>query len=155
MGTDTPLAVLSSAHGWFDYFQQLFAQVTNPPLDAIREELVTSLSKVIGPEATCSTPDPSPATCSRCRTRSSTTTSWPKIQHIEEADPHFKARTVRCLFPASPAADGSARALERIRSEVSEAIAEGANVIICRTGSPRGPGPDPDRCWPPRRCTTT
>src|SRR6185312_7253263 len=51
MGTDTPLAVLSDRpRVLFDYFQQLFAQVTNPPLDAIREELVTSLSATIGPE---------------------------------------------------------------------------------------------------------
>ena len=51
MGTDTPVAVLSARPRLlFDYFQQLFAQVTNPPLDAIREEIVTSLASHIGPE---------------------------------------------------------------------------------------------------------
>ena len=51
MGTDTPLAVLSDrAQPLFNYFKQLFAQVTNPPLDAIREELVTSMSTALGPE---------------------------------------------------------------------------------------------------------
>src|SRR5258705_6288895 len=62
MGTDTPIAVLSDRPRLlFDYFAQLFAQVTNPPLDAIREELVTSLSSSIGPESNLL--DPSPASC--------------------------------------------------------------------------------------------
>ena len=62
MGTDTPIAVLSDRPRLlFDYFAQLFAQVTNPPLDAIREELVTSLSSSLGPEANLL--DPSPASC--------------------------------------------------------------------------------------------
>ncbi|MBV9953204.1 MAG: glutamate synthase subunit alpha, partial [Acidimicrobiia bacterium] len=62
MGTDTPIAVLSARPRLlFDYFQQLFAQVTNPPLDAIREELVTSLGGTIGPEGNLL--DPAPASC--------------------------------------------------------------------------------------------
>ncbi len=62
MGTDTPIAVLSDrSRLLFDYFAQLFAQVTNPPLDAIREELVTSLNGTIGPEANLL--DPTPASC--------------------------------------------------------------------------------------------
>src|SRR5213080_3981745 len=62
MGTDTPVAVLSDRPRLlFDYFAQLFAQVTNPPLDAIREELVTSLNGTIGPEANLL--DPTPASC--------------------------------------------------------------------------------------------
>src|SRR5204862_1324597 len=62
MGTDTPIAVLSSRPRMlFDYFQQLFAQVTNPPLDAIREELVTSLSCTIGAEGNLL--EPSPESC--------------------------------------------------------------------------------------------
>ena len=64
MGTDTPLAALSDKPRLlFDYFSQLFAQVTNPPLDAIREELVTSLYNTIGPE--CNLLDPGPASCRR------------------------------------------------------------------------------------------
>ena len=62
MGTDTPIAVLSERPRLlFDYFSQLFAQVTNPPLDAIREELVTALGSTIGPEGNLL--DPSPASC--------------------------------------------------------------------------------------------
>ena len=57
MGSDTPIAVLSDRPRLlYDYFTQLFAQVTNPPLDAIREELVTSLAATVGPSGTCSTP---------------------------------------------------------------------------------------------------
>src|SRR5690242_21956443 len=62
MGTDTPIAVLSQRPRMlYDYFQQLFAQVTNPPLDAIREEVVTSLAGTIGPEGNLL--EPSPASC--------------------------------------------------------------------------------------------
>src|SRR6185295_310936 len=62
MGTDTPIAVLSERPRLlFDYFQQLFAQVTNPPLDAIREELVTALGSVVGPEGNLL--EPTPASC--------------------------------------------------------------------------------------------
>jgi hypothetical protein len=61
----------------YDYFKQLFAQVTNPPLDAIREELVTSMGSTIGPRATCSSRRRSRAGRSRSSTRSSTTISWP------------------------------------------------------------------------------
>ena len=77
MGTDTPIAVLSERPRLlFDYFAQLFAQVTNPPLDAIREELVTSLVSTIGAEGNLLDAQPQAATRSACRSRSSTTTSW-------------------------------------------------------------------------------
>ena len=77
MGTDTPLAVLSDRpRVLFDYFQQLFAQVTNPPLDAIREELVTSLSSTLGPKTTSSSLARTRAARSSCHFRSSTTTTW-------------------------------------------------------------------------------
>ena len=79
MGTDTPIAVLSErSRLLFDYFQQLFAQVTNPPLDAIREEVVTALGSTVGPEANLLAPIPTAAASSRCRSRSSTTTSSPR-----------------------------------------------------------------------------
>ena len=76
MGTDTPVAVLSDRPRLlFDYFSQLFAQVTNPPLDAIREELVTSLESSTGPEGNLFEPGRPPAARSCCPTRSSTATS--------------------------------------------------------------------------------
>ena len=62
MGTDTPLAVLSDKpQPLYNYFKQLFAQVTNPPLDAIREEIVTSVKTMIGPEGNLL--DPQPENC--------------------------------------------------------------------------------------------
>ena len=78
MGTDTPLAALSERPRLlYDYFKQLFAQVTNPPLDAIREELVTSMESTIEPSATSSCPSPSRAGRSTSGIRLSTTTSSP------------------------------------------------------------------------------
>ena len=69
MGTDTSLAVLSNRPRLlYDYFKQLFAQVTNPPLDAIREELVTSMGSTIGPEGNLLDPRPSRAGRSRSPT---------------------------------------------------------------------------------------
>ena len=79
MGTDTPLAVLSDqAQPLFNYFQQLFAQVTNPPLDAIREELVTSVLTGAGGEGNLLEPKPGELPPDRAGDRrSSTTTRWP------------------------------------------------------------------------------
>jgi glutamate synthase (NADPH) large chain len=131
MGTDTPLAVLSDRPRLvYDYFKQLFAQVTNPPLDAIREELVTSLSKVIGPESNLLAPGPESCHLLELPHPIIDNESLDRIQHIEEADPRFKARTVRCLYPAFSGGTGLRRALDRIRREVSEAIEDGANVIV-------------------------
>ncbi len=71
MGTDSPIAALSERPRLlFDYFTQLFAQVTNPPLDAIREELVTSLHSSLGPaRATCWSRPPPPVAASPCPSR--------------------------------------------------------------------------------------
>jgi glutamate synthase (NADPH/NADH) large chain len=131
MGTDTPLAVLSDRPKLvYDYFKQLFAQVTNPPLDAIREELVTSLSKVVGPEGNLLAPGPDSCHLLELPHPILNNEDLDRIQHIEEADPRFKARTVRCLYPAFSGGRGLARAIERIRAEVSEAIEDGANIIV-------------------------
>ena len=131
MGTDTPIAVLSDrSRLLYDYFTQLFAQVTNPPLDAIREELVTSVGKIIGPEGNLLEPGPESCHLLELPQPILDNVSLDKILHIEEADPRFKARTVRTLFPAFAGGDGLRRALERIRREVSEAIEDGVNVIV-------------------------
>ena len=94
MGTDTPMAVLSERPRLlFDYFTQLFAQVTNPPLDAIREELVTSLlAACSAPRGTCWTRRRPRAARSSSATRSSTTTSWPS----------WSTSTTRATCPAWP-----------------------------------------------------
>ncbi|MFM7064648.1 MAG: glutamate synthase large subunit [Actinomycetes bacterium] len=131
MGTDTPIAVLSSSSRLlYDYFQQLFAQVTNPPLDAIREELVTSIGGMIGPEGNLLDPGPESCHLIELGTPILDNDSLEKIRHVEEADPRFRARTIHCLFPAFSGGDGLRRALDRIQHEVSDAIEEGVNIII-------------------------
>jgi glutamate synthase (NADPH/NADH) large chain len=133
MGTDTPVAVLSEKPRLlFDYFSQLFAQVTNPPLDAIREELVTSLSGTIGPEQNLLTP--SAASCRQI------VVPFPvidnddvaKITHInEDGDlPGFSAVTVHGLYPVNGGGEALRDALDRVRREVSTAIAAGARIIV-------------------------
>ncbi|HTR69106.1 MAG TPA: glutamate synthase large subunit [Mycobacteriales bacterium] len=133
MGTDTPVAALSERPRLlFDYFTQLFAQVTNPPLDAIREELVTSLSTSIGPERNLL--DPTPASCRQI------TLPFPvidnddlaKIIHInDDGDlPGFESVVVKGLFPVSGGGTALRDAVERVRREVSEAIERGARLIV-------------------------
>jgi glutamate synthase (NADPH) large chain len=133
MGTDTPVAVLSERPRLlFDYFSQLFAQVTNPPLDAIREELVTSLFGSIGPEQNLL--DPSPASCRQL------VVPFPvidndelaKILHInEDGDmPGFSAVKVHGLYPVNGGGEALRDALDRVRREVSTAIAAGARIIV-------------------------
>jgi len=133
MGTDTPIAALSDKPRLiYDYFAQLFAQVTNPPLDAIREELVTSLGGSIGPESNLLSPGPQ-----SCR---QIALDFPVIDNDELAkiihvnadgdNPGFEAHVVRGLFPASGGGEALRERINEIRQEVSEAIANGAHIIV-------------------------
>jgi len=133
MGTDTPVAVLSErSRLLFDYFTQLFAQVTNPPLDAIREELVTSLAGTIGPEQNLLTP--SAASCRQI------VLPFPvldndelaKVLHVNEDGnlPGFSTVTVHGLYPVNGGGDALRDALDRVRREVNTAIAAGARIIV-------------------------
>nr|WP_083975871.1 glutamate synthase large subunit [Herbidospora sakaeratensis] len=133
MGTDSPVAALSDKPRLlFDYFSQLFAQVTNPPLDAIREELVTSLQSTIGPEHNLL--EPGAASCRRL------VLPYPvidndelaKIVHIndEGALPGFQPHVVSGLFHVGGGGDALTRRLAEIRAEVSQAIADGARIIV-------------------------
>ena len=131
MGTDTPLAVLSDRpQPLFNYFKQLFAQVTNPPLDAIREELVTSV--VTGDRArraTCSSRRPSRAARSRSRTRSSTTTRWPSSATRRSRG--SSRSTLPMLFDGRRGGGGhGARAREALRRRPTQAIDEGHSIVI-------------------------
>jgi glutamate synthase (NADPH/NADH) large chain len=133
MGTDTPIAALSSRPRLlFDYFQQLFAQVTNPPLDAIREELVTSLSSTVGPERNLL--DPTPASCRQVVVPSPilSNSDLAKLLYINEDGDHpgFKPFAVDGLYPVAEGGEGLRRALDDVRARVSEAIGDGAKVII-------------------------
>jgi glutamate synthase (NADPH/NADH) large chain len=133
MGTDTPVAPLSERPRLlFDYFTQLFAQVTNPPLDAIREELVTSLAGTIGPEGNLL--EPGPASCRQI------VLPFPvldndelaKIVHINrDGDyPGYATHVVRGLYRVDGGGRELERRLEEICAEVSEAIANGARIIV-------------------------
>ncbi|MFB7466390.1 glutamate synthase large subunit [Streptomyces sp. NPDC056224] len=133
MGTDSPIAALSERPRLlFDYFTQLFAQVTNPPLDAIREELVTSLLSSIGPESNLLEP-----TAASCR---SVTLPFPVIDNDELAKlihinhdgdmPGMKAATLSGLYRVSGGAEALAARLAEIRTEADAAIAAGARLIV-------------------------
>src|SRR6476619_3294684 len=133
MGTDSPIAALSDKpRQLFDYFAQLFAQVTNPPLDAIREELVTSLNGTIGPEANLL--EPGPASCRQVVLPFPVISNdeLAKIRHINrDGDmPGFIAHVSRGLYEVGGGGAALARRLDEICEEVSEAIADGARVIV-------------------------
>src|SRR5215471_7990763 len=133
MGTDTPVAVLSGRPRLvFDYFTQLFAQVTNPPLDAIREELVTSLGTITGPEQNLL--HPIPASCRQI------VLPYPvisdndlaKIVHINDEGnlPGFASHVVDGRYDPAGGGDGLRARLAVICAEVSVAIEAGARLII-------------------------
>jgi glutamate synthase (NADPH/NADH) large chain len=133
MGTDSPIAALSEKPRLlFDYFAQLFAQVTNPPLDAIREEMVTSLSLTIGAEGNLL--DPGPDSCRQIALDFPVIDNdeLAKIIHVNADDehPHFASHIVRGLFPVLGGGDALRNRIEEIRAEVSDAIAKGARIIV-------------------------
>jgi glutamate synthase (NADPH/NADH) large chain len=136
MGSDTPLAVLSERpRVLYDYFTQLFAQVTNPPLDAIREELVTSLGGTVGPEGNLL--EPRPESCNQIVLPSPVLTNeeLAKLLYIDEdgAKPGWKTFAIDGLFPVrSPSGPGAAlrRAVEDICAQVDQAIEDGAKIIV-------------------------
>ena len=133
MGTDTPTAVLSQrSRLLYDYFVELFAQVTNPPLDAIREEVVTSMARIMGPEQNLL--EPTAASCRQIRL------GWPvldndelnKIVHINDDGEHPGLRTavLRALYDVERGAEGLADAIEDLRIRACEAIANGARTLV-------------------------
>ncbi|MDQ2725003.1 MAG: glutamate synthase large subunit, partial [Actinomycetota bacterium] len=136
MGTDTPLAVLSERpRVLYDYFAQLFAQVTNPPLDAIREELVTSLGTTIGPEGNLLAPDPESCNQIVLNQPILTNEELAKLLYINEDGtlPGWTSFAVDGLFPIdAPEGPGPAleAALSDICAQVSAAIEGGAKLIV-------------------------
>jgi glutamate synthase (NADPH) large chain len=133
MGTDTPLAVLSDRPRLvYDYFTQLFAQVTNPPLDAIREELVTSLGAGTGPEHNLL--DPGPASCRQIVLPFPVIgdSELAKIVHInDDGDlPGFAAHVVDGRYQVAGGGDALLARLAEINAEVSAAIEAGARIIV-------------------------
>ncbi|WP_106398555.1 glutamate synthase large subunit [Actinocorallia populi] len=133
MGTDTPVAALSEKPRLlFDYFKQLFAQVTNPPLDAIREEMITSLQSTLGPEGNLLAPGPD--SCKRLvlPTPILDNDELAKIIHINDEGslPHLQAHVVHGLYKVAGGGAALRARLDEICSEVSRSIAAGARVIV-------------------------
>ncbi|GAA12747.1 MULTISPECIES: glutamate synthase large subunit [Gordonia] len=133
MGTDTPIAVLSKRPRMlFDYFQQLFAQVTNPPLDAIREEVVTGLGDTIGSEGDLLHPGPN--TCRKIEIPEPTidNDTLAKLVRIEEDGryPDLRSKQIHGLYPVAEGGAGLRAALDRIRAEVSAAIDDGVTIVV-------------------------
>ncbi|HEY4485216.1 MAG TPA: glutamate synthase large subunit, partial [Nitrospiria bacterium] len=129
MGTDTPLAVLSDRPQLlFKYFRQLFAQVTNPPIDPIREQMVMSLATTIGPKANLLSE--TPESCRRIKVNQPilTNADLEKIRQIQ--DDRFKPKTLPILFPVSEGPQGLAPAVEQLCREASEAIRAGYRFLI-------------------------
>ncbi|HEX9767483.1 MAG TPA: glutamate synthase large subunit [Nitriliruptorales bacterium] len=133
MGSDTPVAVLSErSRLLFDYFKQLFAQVTNPPLDAIREEMVTSMVTSIGPESNLLHPGPEACKQVVLPTPIVTNDDFAKLLYMnEDGDrPDFQSFAIDGLYPVAGGGDAMAQALDRICLEVDAAIEDGARIIV-------------------------
>jgi glutamate synthase (NADPH/NADH) large chain len=159
MGTDTPLAVLSDRPRLlYDYFKQLFAQVTNPPLDAIREELVTSMASTIGPERNLLAPEPESCRQIKVKYPIVDNDELAKLRHIDATETTeteatedtetteteanedtenteisktpFKSTTLSMLFPADSGSAGLEGALDDLRAQASRAIQDGYTILI-------------------------
>jgi len=131
MGNDTPLAVLShEPQLLFNYFKQLFAQVTNPPIDPIREQLVMSLSVNIGPRTNVLGERPEHARHIRVKSPILTNVALEKIRAMGKADPRFKCKTLRTVFPAAGGAKAFHLALEAMCRKAGQAVHEGHTLIV-------------------------
>src|SRR4030088_1230112 len=129
MGTDTPLAVLSEQPQLlFSYFKQLFAQVTNPPIDPLREDLVMSLTMSLGPELNLL--EESAEHCRRVQL------DRPILQDAELMAlrslerPPFRAQTLPALFPAAEGTEGFARAVQGLCDSAEQLVADGVSIIV-------------------------
>ena len=129
MGNDTPLAFLSDKPRLvYDYFKQLFAQVTNPPIDSIREEIIMSLESFIGPEKNLL--ETTPEHCHRLHVPMPVLTNeqLASLKHMDHRG--WRAKTIDITFPAQEGAKGLERCLDRIADEAESAIFEGYSLIV-------------------------
>ncbi len=129
MGTDTPLAVLSDKpQNLFNYFKQLFAQVTNPPIDCIREEIVTSAETTIGSEKNLLKALPESAHLIELKAPVLTNEEMAKLRHINT--PGYKSATLPILYKVADGAKGLEQSMEGLFAAADKAIAEGINLLI-------------------------
>ena len=164
MGNDTPLAVLSDKPQLlYNYFKQLFAQVTNPPVDAIREEIIMAVDTTIGPERNLLEPTPLSAHQIKLATPMLTNDELEKLRSLDTPKGRsgawaFRSRTIPILFRAAEGGRGLERALDEACRAASQAIRDGINVIVlsdrgldaekgadpgAARGRGRAPPPDP------------
>ena len=131
MGSDTPIAVLSNRPRLlFDYFTQQFAQVTNPPLDSIREEVVTSMKSGLGPELNLLTATPEHARQISLDFPVIDNDELAKIQHFETSSGRRPTVTLRALYRVDRGEKAMEKRLAELCSEVDEAIHNGAQFIV-------------------------
>src|SRR2546427_11797875 len=124
MGTDTPLAVLSNQpQSLFNYFKQLFAQVTNPPIDCIREEIIVSTETAIGSEHKLLKPGPEHARQIELKSTVLRNEEFLKLKHLHM--PGFKSVTLPILFEAAQGPAGLEKALLGVCAKASEAVEDG------------------------------
>jgi glutamate synthase domain-containing protein 2/glutamate synthase domain-containing protein 1/glutamate synthase domain-containing protein 3 len=143
MGTDTALAVLSDRPRLlYDYFKQLFAQVTNPPLDAIREALVTTMESTVGPEGNLL--EARPESCRQIKIK------YPIIDNDQLAklryvyEPAFKSITLPMLYDGRKGGRGLSAAMETLKKSASDAVAAGYTIVILSDrGADRDQAPIP------------
>ena len=129
MGDDTPLAVLSDKpQPLYSYFKQLFAQVTNPPLDAIREELVTSTETLLGSEGNLL--DPQAASCRQISLKHPILKDeeLARLKHLQKDG--FKPATLSITYEVELGGDGLETAMDRLFREADDAISHGANLLV-------------------------
>ncbi len=129
MGADMPLAVLSERPQLlYDYFQQLFAQVTNPPIDAIREEIVTSTRVYIGSEGDLLAPSPQSCRQLLLATPLMTDEELAKVRALDSEG--FKPCTLSILYEAAAGGEGIRTAMERVYAELDAQFAKGCTIFI-------------------------
>lgn len=129
MGNDTPLAVLSNKpQPLYSYFKQLFAQVTNPPIDSIREEIITSTITTIGSERNLVNPEPQSCRLIKLHYPILSNEEFAKLTHVDLPD--FKSITLPILFKASEGGEGMERAMAQLYKKADEAIEQGVNILI-------------------------
>jgi glutamate synthase (NADPH/NADH) large chain len=129
MGIDSPLAVLSQKPQLlYNYFKQLFAQVTNPPIDAIREELITATGTTIGAEGNLIKPEPQSCRHIRLKSPILTNAELAKLRHIKREG--FKTATLPTLYKVNDGDKGLEEALDNLCIEADRAVSEGATFLI-------------------------
>lgn len=140
MGNDAALACVSNTpHTVYDYFRQLFAQVTNPPIDPIRESIVMSLETMVGPEGNLL--EVSEKQVGRLHLKSPILTiqEMNALKNFPVSHPEWKTKVIDITFPKAEGLPGYRTALDRVRAEAIEAVQDGVKIVIL---SDRETGPD-------------